>query len=248
MDGVIKRIFSVTDRVLIQLRRDHRFIGISLIFPLVIIYFIKIIFDVLASPLFKISVYVIPYAAFIVHFITFILTAIVLVRERTAGTLTRMFVSGYHQIEIICGYLMAYTVLATAQSLLVLVELNIIFDLGYSFSRIASMFLVMWLLAVISMAIGMLISNFARNEGQVFPFIPLVVLSVILSGIILPVEQLPEWVQVLSYFTPLYYTNEVLQVLIGGGLLFDDWQLLIALPIYGFLVVAAATLSLRELD
>ena len=248
MNGVIKRIFSVTGRVLIQLRRDHRFIGISLMFPLVIIYFIKIIFDVLASPMFNISVYVIPYAAFIVHFITFILTAIVLVRERTAGTLTRMFVSGYHQIEIICGYLMAYTVLATAQSLLVLVELNIIFDLGYSLNRIASMFVVMWLLAVISMAIGMLISNFARNEGQVFPFIPLVVLSVILSGIILPVDQLPEWVQVLSYLTPLYYANEVLQELIGGGLLFDDWQLLIALPIYGLLVVAAATLSLRELD
>jgi len=248
MNGVIKRIGSVTGRVLTQLRRDHRFVAISLIFPLVIIYFIKIIFDVMASPFFNISVYVIPYAAFIVHFITFILTAIVLVRERTAGTLTRMFVSGYNQIEIICGYLLAYTVLATAQSLMVLIELNIIFDLGYAFGKIASMFVVMWLLAVISMAIGMLVSNFARNEGQVFPFVPLVILSVILSGIILPVEKLPGWAQVLSYTTPLYYANEVLQVLIGGGLLSDDWMLLIALFGYGLLVVAAATFSLRELD
>jgi ABC-2 type transport system permease protein len=248
MNSVVKRIGSVAGRVLNQLRRDRRFVGISLIFPLVIIYFIKVIFDVLASPMFNISVYVIPYAAFIVHFITFILTAIVLVRERTAGTLTRMFVSGYHQIEIICGYLLAYTVLATAQSLLVLVELNIIFELGYTLSQIASMFVVMWLLAVISMAIGMLVSNFARNEGQVFPFIPLVLLSVILSGILVPIERLPEWAQALSYITPLYYANEVLQILIGGGLLFDDWQLLTALPVYGLLVVVAATFSLRELD
>ncbi|MEN8240385.1 MAG: ABC transporter permease [Chloroflexota bacterium] len=248
MNAVIKRIGSVTGRVLTQLRRDHRFVAISLIFPLVIIYFIKIIFDVMASPFFNISVYVIPYAAFIVHFITFILTAIVLVRERTAGTLTRMFVSGYNQIEIICGYLLAYTVLATVQSLLVLVELNIIFELGYTLSHLVSMFVVMWLLAVISMAIGMLVSNFARNEGQVFPFVPLVILSVILSGIILPVEKLPEWAQVLSYITPLYYANEVLQVLIEGGSLSDDWMLLIALFGYGLLVVAAATFSLRELD
>jgi ABC-2 type transport system permease protein len=191
---------------------------------------------------------VIPYAAFIVHFITFILTAIVLVRERTAGTLPRMFISGYHQFEIISGYLLAYTVLATAQSLLVLVELNLIFELGYAVDQLASMFLVMWLLAVISMAIGMLVSNFARNEGQVFPFIPLVILSVILSGIIIPVERLPEWAQVLSYLTPLYYANEVLQVLIDGGLLFDDWLMLFALPIYGLAVVSIAATTLRELD
>jgi len=112
MTGTLKRIGVVANRVLNQLRRDHRFVGISVIFPLIIIYFIKVVFDVLASPAFNISVYVIPYAAFIVHFITFIMTAIVLVRERTAGTLVRMFVSGYNQIEIVSGYLLAYSVLS----------------------------------------------------------------------------------------------------------------------------------------
>src|SRR5665648_141780 len=79
------------------------------------------------------------------------------------------------------------------QSFLVLLELNWLFDLGFDTAQLASMYLVMWLLAVISMAIGMLISNFARNEGQVFPFIPLVILSAILSGIIVPLDKLPEW-------------------------------------------------------
>ncbi len=245
---MLKRINVVAGRVLNQLRRDHRFVGISIIFPLIIIYFIKVVFDVLASPLFNISVYVVPYAAFIVHFITFILTAIVLVRERTAGTLVRMFVSGYNPIEIVIGYLLAYSVLATVQSLLVLIELNWIFELGYDITQLGSIYLIMWILAIISMAIGMLVSNFARNEGQVFPFIPLVLLSVILSGILLPIERLPEWVQVLSYLTPLYYVNEVLQNLIGGGGLFDDWSKLIGLLAYGLVVVSSATLSLRETD
>jgi ABC-2 type transport system permease protein len=203
---------------------------------------------VLASPSFNISVYVVPYAAFIIHFITFILTAIVLVRERTAGTLARMFVSGYNQIQIVCGYLMAYTVLATVQSLLILVELNWIYELGYDVGQLGSIYLVMWVLAIISMAIGMLVSNFAHNEGQVFPFIPLILLSVILSGIILPIERLPEWVQALSYLTPLYYVNEVLQELIRGGGLFDDWILLVSLLAYGLIAVGLATLSLRETD
>lgn len=248
MTNMIKRIGFVAGRVLNQLRRDHRFVGISLMFPLIIIYFIKVVFDVLASPLFNISVYIVPYAAFIIHFITFILTAIVLVRERTAGTLARMFVSGYNQIEIVSGYLLAYTVLATVQSLLVLIELNGIFELGYDVGQLGSIYLVMWILAIVSMALGMLVSNFARNEGQVFPFIPLLLLSIILSGILLPIERLPKWVQAISYLTPLYYVNEVLQKLIGGSGLFDDWPKLIGLLAYGLIIVGIATLSLRESD
>ena len=245
---MIKRISIVAGRVLNQLRRDHRFVGISILFPVIIIYFIKVVFEALASPFFNISVYVVPYAAFIVHFITFILTAIVLVRERTAGTLARMFVSGYSPIEIVVGYLLAYTVLATVQSLLVLIELNWIFELGYAIDILGSIYLIMWILAIISMALGMLVSNFARNEGQVFPFIPLVLLSVILSGIILPIEKLPDWVGVLSYLTPLFYVNEVLQNLIGGGALGDDWVQLLFLLAYGLIIVGLATLSLRESD
>ena len=84
-----------------------------------------------------------PVGAFIVHFITYILCAIVLVRERTAQTLARMFVSGYRQWEIIAGYLLAYSTLATVQSLLVLTELNLLFDLGYTASQFASIYLVM---------------------------------------------------------------------------------------------------------
>jgi ABC-2 type transport system permease protein len=248
MITAVNRTRIMSGRVLNQLRRDRRFLAISILFPLVIIYFIKVVFDVLAPPSFNISAYVVPYAAFIVHFITFILTAIVLVRERTAGTLTQMFVSGYQQIEIIIGYLLAYTVLATIQSFLVLLELNWLFDLGFDSAQLGSMYLVMWLLAVISMAIGMLISNFARNEGQVFPFIPLVILSAILSGIIVPLEKLPEWAQVLGYLTPLYYANEVLQELIRGGTLLDNWQMLVTLPLYGLVVVGMAAVSLRERD
>ena len=244
MMAMIKRIGVMTARVLNQLRRDRRFIAISILFPLIIIYFIKVVFDVLATPSFNISAYIVPYAAFI----AFILTAIVLVRERTAGTMAQMFVSGYRQIEIIIGYLLAYTVLATLQSLLVLLELNWLFDLGFSAVQMESMYLVMWLLAVISMAIGMLVSNFARNEGQVFPFIPLVILSVILSGIIVPVDKLPEWARVLGYLTPLYYANEILQELIRGGTLMDSKLNLLILPVYGLVVVGMVAISLREKD
>lgn len=248
MAGTYKRIGAVTGRVLNQLKQDRRQLLLALAFPLVIIYFIKLLFDALAGPLFNISIYVVPYGGFIVHFITFILTTIVLVRERTTGTLARMFVSGYNQIEIIFGYLLAYTSLATIQSLLILGELNWLFELGYETSQLASMYLVMWLLATISLAFGTLISNLARNEGQVVAMLPLVLLSIILSGIILPIEKLPQWAQLLSYLTPLFYANEVLQELIRGGALLDVWVTLVGFLAYGLVVVSMAALTLREKD
>jgi len=106
----------------------------------------------------------------------------------------------------------------------------------------------MWFLSVLSMAIGMLVSNFARNEGQVFPFITLIVLSVILSGIIIPIDKLPEWSQILSYLTPLFYANEVLQELIKGEALADHILLLLRLPVYGLISLAMVTFTLREKD
>ncbi|MDH5508066.1 MAG: ABC transporter permease [Anaerolineae bacterium] len=244
----IKRTGAVAERALAQLREDRRFLILTLVFPLLIIYFIKVIFDVLANPFFNASVYVVPYGAFVVHFITFILTAIVLVRERTAGTLARMFVSGFTQLDIIFGYLIAYSSLTTVQSLLVMSELNWLFSLEYTAAQFFATYLVMWLLAVISMALGILVSNFARNEGQVIPFIPLVIISIILSGILLPVDRLPEWSQPLSRITPLFYANQILQELISGGELHSNLSILAQLILYGIAVMAIAMFTLREKD
>jgi ABC-2 type transport system permease protein len=242
------RIAAVARRVLRQLVRDHRFLALSLVAPLLVIYLLKIFFDTMDTPLFDPGPYAVPIGAFVVHFITYVLCAIVLVRERTAGTLQRMFVNGYRPLEIIGGYIAAYSTLATVQSLLVLSELNILFKLQYAPTMMLSIYLVIWLLALISIALGIFVSNFARTEGQVFPFIPLVILpSVFLSGIIIAVSQLPGWAQWLSRIIPLYYANQVLQHLIAPPRAMS-WSGVGFLLVYGIVVLSLGTLTLRELD
>jgi ABC-2 type transport system permease protein len=161
-----------------------------------------------------------------------------------------MFVNGYRQIEIVSGYVLAYSTLATLQSVLVLGELRWLFQLAYGARLLLSIYVVIWLLAVISIALGILVSNFARNEGQVFPFIPLVILpSVFLSGVIISVDELPRWARWLSRAIPLYYANHILEHLgEPGALLSDDWAGLGQLVLYGTVILSLATLTLRELD
>jgi ABC-2 type transport system permease protein len=239
------RAGSVARNALAQLMGDRRFLAVSTVVPVVVIYLLKVFWDAIDTPLLEQSRFAVPGGVFIVHFVTYVLTAIVLVRERVAGTMERMFISGYRPAEIVAGYLGGYTLLASLQSVLILLWLNFLFDLGLGAGATAEVYAVMWLMAVVSLALGMLVSNFARNEGQVFPFIPLVMMPpVFLSGMIVPVDALPGWARLLSRVVPLRYAVDVVHEITDGSRMLSAWGPLLALPAMavGFLLLAAATL------
>jgi ABC-2 type transport system permease protein len=246
----MKRLLIITRRVMKQIAKDKRFFGLSLVAPLIIIYFLKVAIDSM-TPIGRSGVYdsmVMPVVAAIVFFLGFILCTLALVRERTSLTLNRMFVSGYTRSEIIAGYLLGFAGLATIQAFLAMGEGYFVFNLSYTRETFASLFVVMWLLAIVSLGLGILISNAARTEGQVVPFIPLVLLpSLFLSGIVTRgVDNLPQWAQFISRFIPLRYASDSINGLIKGQSLADQSGSLISLLAFGILLLWAAALTLRD--
>ena len=145
----MNRTLVVARRVLAQIAHDRRLLGLSVMAPLLIIYFLKIFFDTMPAG-FNVARYIMPVAAFLVHFLAFLLCAIVLVQERTAGTLERMFINGFRRTEIIGGYVLGYTGLATLQAVVALIEVVLLFGLDYSWATLAALFGVIWLLAMAS--------------------------------------------------------------------------------------------------
>ena len=244
-------VFIIGKKVLKQLWQDKKFFALSIIAPLIIIGFFKLFSDAMpAFPPFPKARYAIPISAFIVHFLSFILCAIVLVQERTAGTLERMFVNGVKKTSIIGGYTIGYFSLATLQALAVLIETLWLFDLSYNKEIIFLLFLVIWLLAIVSVMLGIFISTFARNEGQVFPFIPLIILpSVFLSGLILDVNALPDWAQIVGKCFPLYYANNIIQEIIKPehaiSSILGDFVILTS---YAFVLLIIASFTLKDVD
>jgi ABC-2 type transport system permease protein len=239
------RSAGVARNALAELGGDRRFLIVSTVVPVVVIYLLKVFWDALDTPLVAQSGFAVPGGVFIVHFVTYVLTAIVLVRERVAGTMERMFISGFRPAEIVAGYLVAYTMLATFQSVIILLWLTYLFDLGLGAGATIEVFVVMWLMAVVSLAMGMLVSNFARNEGQVFPFIPLVMMPpVFLSGMMVAIDRLPTWAQIVSRFVPLRYAVDVIHEITRGVGILSAWGPLLMLPVMAgaFLMLAAGTL------
>lgn len=248
-NGQIVRSLVVGRRVLTQLRHDRRFFAISLIGPLIIIYFLKIFMDTLPPSVPK-ARYIMPYAAFIIHFLAFLLCAIVLVQERTAGTMSRMFISGFHRAELIGGYIIGYFGLATLQAAVVLAETLFLFELDYDWSTVGLLFGVSWLLAIVSVMLGIFVSTFARHEGHVFPFIPLIILpSFFLSGMMVDVDQLPKWAQLVGLLSPLRYANNAIQEIIlpdgDSGVILLNGAILLA---YSLVLLAIASTTLQETE
>jgi ABC-2 type transport system permease protein len=240
-------IFIIAKRVLKQLQGDKRLLALSVVAPLIIIYFLKLLFNAF-PPNIPVTNFTIPTSAFIVHFLSFLLCAILLVQERTRGTLERMLISGYRRTSVIGGYTLGYLGLATIQAGAVLFESLWLFDLHYSKETILILFIVIWLLAVVSVMLGIFISTFARHEGHVFPFIPLIILpSVFLSGLIIDTDSLPGWAAFIGKCLPLHYAVNIIYEIIKPGYSLQHTYIdFIILTAYILFLWILASLTLRE--
>lgn len=237
----------IAGRVIKQLQGDKRFLALSIIAPLIIIYFLKLLFDAF-PPVVPVTNYTIPLSAFIVHFLSFILCAILLVQERTKGTLERMLISGFRRTTIIGGYTIGYFGLATIQAIAVLLESLWLFELNFSNEVIVLLFIVTWLLAVVSVMLGIFISTFARHEGHVFPFIPLIILpSVFLTGLIIDPAGLPTWAALIGKCLPLYYAVNIIKEVTSADFVIQETYVDFAvLTGFIFILWALASITLKE--
>ena len=86
-----------------------------------------------------------------------------------------------------------------------------------------------------SVMLDIFVSTFAPHEGQVFPFIPLVVLpSVFLSRLLVDMNLSSMRAEWLEHALPLLYANNVIQEVIQeNGSSGDVWGNLVVLVRYG---------------
>jgi ABC-2 type transport system permease protein len=191
-------------------------------------------------------------AAFIgvvVFFLVFVVTIVSFLNERSQGTLERLMASPLRRGEIVLGYMLGFTVLALIQSAEVLVFSLAVLKVHNS-GNVALIFGIEALMAIGAVNLGIFLSMFARTEFQAVQFIPLVVVpQLLLSGILFPVSNEPEPLQVLSNVLPLTYAvNGLRDVMVkGADLTWSSLQLDVGV-VLGFviLVLLAAIATLRR--
>ncbi|WP_173924510.1 ABC transporter permease [Agromyces sp. Marseille-P2726] len=238
------RTFSTAGRVLTQIRHDHRTVALLLIVPSLLIGLVAWIFtdtDVFQA----IGPAMIALFPFIVMFLV---TSIATLRERRSGTLERLFSMPMGKGDFILGYALAFGFLAIFQTAIAVSFAVFVCGLEIEGS-IWLLFAVTVADALLGTALGLLASAFARTEFQVVQFMPLLVFpQILLGGIFIPRDQLPDVLEAISDWLPLSYAIDALTAVADGS---EDaaWIrariLAIGAWIVGSIVVGSITLRRR---
>ena len=208
------------------------------------------------------------FLGFFGYFFVFLLTGISFLRERIGGTLERLLATPVTRFEIVTGYSLGFGTFATIQVIvLTLFILNSIhvpsfgpfgnfstpaFSIGLGVDSAGSpllAFAVALLLSLGAVNLGIFLSTFARTELQVIQFIPLVIVpQALLSGILWPIERLPDVLQAIAHVLPLTYAVEGLrEVMLKGADLSStvvqtDLAVLAGIALF-FVVLASGTIK-----
>ncbi|MGD1119517.1 MAG: ABC transporter permease [Dehalococcoidales bacterium] len=233
---------TIARRVMLQVVRDRRTIALIIVAPLIIATVAgfsiadKKVLDG-ASP---------GILATLTLFFGFLITGISFLRERTQGTLERLMASPISRTDIVAGYLLGLLLFALMQTLIMFFYMVYVLNINYR-GELWEILVFQVLMGINAVCLGTFFSAFARNEFQMIQFIPLIIVpQIFLSGLFIPVSQLPSVLQWISKFLPLTYGVEGIKALMlqGQNLLNigKDIGILAAFAV-GFLGLASLTLK-----
>ncbi|AQA21418.1 ABC-2 type transport system permease protein [Rhodococcus sp. PvR044] len=209
------RIYTAsTGRILRQLRADHRTVAMILLVPallMTLLYFLYVNVPTPPGqqPLFdRIAVTMLGILPFVVMFLV---TSIAMQRERSSGTLERLLTTPMSKLDLLGGYGTAFSLAAAAQAIVACLVTFGLLGLTTSGS-VGLVVLIAVLDATLGVALGLLCSAFARTEFQAVQFMPVIVIpQLFLCGLLVPRDQLPQWLEWISNVMPLSYAVEALQ-------------------------------------
>jgi ABC-2 type transport system permease protein len=137
--------------------------------------------------------------------VTMILTSLAIVKEREIGTLEQLIVTPIHPRELMLGKTLPFVLLGFVDLVLVMTVAVFWFRVPFQGSLLLLLALTATFLLA-SLGGGLFISTISRTQQQAmvtgfFFMLP----SIILSGFMFPIENMPRIIQCLTYVLPLRY-------------------------------------------
>jgi ABC-2 type transport system permease protein len=193
--------------VLRQLRRDPRTVALLVVVPCVLVFLVDELFADRPEIFQDVGV---PLLGLFPLISMFLVTSITMLRERTSGTLERLLTLPLAKLDILLGYGIAFAAVAAVQATVVSLVGFGLLDLETGHSKLLVIVLAV-ANAVLGMALGLFLSAFARTEFQAVQFMPAFVLpQILLCGLIVPREDMAEWLQWISALMPFTYAYDAL--------------------------------------
>ena len=183
---------------------------------------------------------------FFIFFFVFLIAGVAFLRERISGTLDRILATPLKRWEIVIGYFLGFGMFVSIQTII----LQVFSVYGLNVPMVGSFWAVLVINLVLasgSLALGTLLSAFARNEFQLFQFIPIVIVPQIMFSGIFDLRNSPAFAKILSKIFPMTYGAEALRdIMLRGKSLIDVKYDLLMLIGYALLFLMLNTLALKK--
>jgi len=185
--------------------------------------------------------------AMVLILISAMMTSLSITREKEKGSLEVLLISPLQPHQIILGKVAPYVVLSMINAVSIVVMGIFVFDMPVVGSWFW-LFFINLLYILLSLGLGIFISTLANSQmvAMFASMFGLLLPTILLSGFIFPIENMPVPLQVLSHLLPpRYYVEAVKIVMIRGGGFLYMWQEMLVMTVF---LVLFLGLSIKKFE
>jgi len=186
--------------------------------------------------------------AVIMMIIGTLLTAVTIVKEKEQGTIEQIVSSPIKRYELMVGKVLPYAALAYLDFLIIVLASYFIFGVHIKGS-VLLLFVVAFFYLWGVLGMGVLVSTATQTQiAAMFTAIMLSMLpSILLSGFIFPIRQMPYVLQLITVIVPARYFIEILRDIYLKGLGLESfWQQLLYIILFGVAVMVLAVRRFKK--
>lgn len=180
--------------------------------------------------------------------LTMILSAMGVVREKEIGTMEQISVTPIQPWQLLIGKLFPFAVIGLLQ--VFPVTAIAVWGFGVPLRGSFLLLLALTLLFLLNtLGMGLLVSTLVATQQQAMMLTAFAVMVpwIYLSGLIFPIENMPEMIQYITYGIPVrYYADIIRGIFLKGSGLAELWREALALAAIGFTLQMLAVLRFRK--
>jgi ABC-2 type transport system permease protein len=185
--------------------------------------------------------------ALILQFVTLAMSAFAIVREREHGTMEQLMVTPITPAELMIGKLLPYIVVSLADVVLLISVAALLFGVPMRGSLLLLLALsVVFLVSVLGT--GLFVSTISQTQYQALQWVIFIIVPpVLLSGLIFPIEAMPQATQYMAQIMPLTYFLEIVRgIMLKGNTFAHLWTQTLILGVYGIGMLALSVLRFHN--
>lgn len=183
----------------------------------------------------------------IAFLIPIILTAQAIVREREMGTLEQIMVTPIRPWELVVGKTLPFALIALLDAVMIALIGVFWFEVPFRGNPL-NLLLGNVLFLMSAVGAGLFISTISstQQQAQISTFF-FAMPAFILSGFAFPLENMPEWLQYVTYVNPLRYFLFIIRGVFLKGIGLDIlWPQMVALTVLGGFMILLSSLRFRK--